>query len=63
MEWNKVWAIGRDTYVRFYPNPGIGICLGPRRVALSWVGGLEWFHADPHRAWIRRRAWLDRRKR
>ena len=62
MEWNRVWAIGRDTYIRFYPNPGIGICVGKRRVAISLVGGLEWFAAHPTRTWVRSWAFGDRRK-
>lgn len=63
MEWNRVWAIGRDSYIRFYPNPGIGLCVGRYRLALSWVGGLEWFRSHPTAIWVRRGCIGDRRKR
>lgn len=39
----KVTAIGRDTYIRFYPNPGIGISLFNRLFSISIVGGLEYY--------------------
>lgn len=39
----RVTAIGRDTYVRFYPNPGIGISLFNRLFSISVVGGLEYY--------------------
>lgn len=63
MEWNRVWAIGRNSYLRLYPNPGVGLCVGRYRVALSWVGGLELFKAHPEKIWCR--CWYvgDRRKR
>lgn len=53
MEWNRVWAWGRDSYIRVFPNPGIGVCVGNRRVALSLVGGLEVFKRHPHLVWQR----------
>lgn len=43
MEWNRVWSIGRDTYIRFCPNPGFGVSFGQRRIAVSWYGGIEVF--------------------
>lgn len=63
MHWNRVWAIGRDSYIRFYPNPGIGLCLGWYRVALSWTGGLEAFKSHPTKVWCRCWSVGDRRKR
>lgn len=39
---NKVWAIGRDTYLRLYPNPGVGFRISPNiRVAISIHRGFE----------------------
>jgi hypothetical protein len=49
----RVVAWGRDTYVRAYPNPGIGVRLGDRRVAISVVGGVEVFRRDPSAGWQR----------
>lgn len=37
----RLVAWGRDSYIRFYPNPGVGFRVGRRRVAASVVGGLE----------------------
>jgi hypothetical protein len=62
MIWNRVWAIGRETYIRIYPNPGVGVCVGKYRVALSWYGGLEVFARHPVHCWKRSHCWLDRRK-
>lgn len=59
MEWNRVWALGRDTYLRAYPNPGIGLRFGPIRVALSWRGGLEIFRRRGQR-WVRTASFLSR---
>jgi len=59
---NRVIAIGRDTYIRFYPNPGFGICFGKRRIAVSVVGGVELFKRHPRNAWERTHAWGSRRK-
>lgn len=53
MNINKVWAFGRDTYIRLYPNPGIGLCIKNRRYALSLHGGFEAFTKDPRVAWRR----------
>ena len=53
MEWNKVWAIGRETYARVYPNPGLGVCVGQYRAAASWYGGLEVFRKHPNIVWQR----------
>jgi hypothetical protein len=50
---NRVIAIGRDTYIRFYPNPGIGLRVGAYRIALSVVGGLEVFKRHPRIVWQR----------
>ena len=56
MGWfNRVWAIGRDTYIRVYPNPGFGICFGRYRLAVSWYGGIEIFKRHPSMVW--RRVW------
>ena len=63
MEWNKVWAIGRDNYIRFYPNPGIGVRLGSKRLAISLYGGVEIFASHPTRVWERSHAYLSRVKR
>jgi len=57
----KVTGIGRDTYIRFYPNPGIGIVLNPnKRVALSVVGGFEVFEKSSHGYWVRKKAYFTR---
>lgn len=53
MIFNKVWAVGRDTYIRLYPNPGVGVCVGNRRYALSVTGGFEAFTKDPRVMWRR----------
>lgn len=71
MELNRVWAIGRkrDSYIRFYPNPGIGLCIkmtknGPcYRVALSWKGGVEFFKPHPIYVWQRKWSKWSRVKR
>ena len=41
-----VIAWGRDSYIRFYPNPGFGTVIPwtEYRWALSWYGGFEVFH-------------------
>lgn len=59
----RVVAWGRDTYIRFYPNPGIGVCVGTRRVAVSIVGGVEVFKRDPVLVWRRTYAKWSRVKR
>lgn len=43
MEWNRVWAFGNNTYLRLYPNFGVGFCVGKYRCALSWHRGFEVF--------------------
>ena len=53
MELNRVWVIGRDTYLRLYPNPGFGLCMGAKRLAVSLKGGIEVFRADPRVGWRR----------
>ena len=63
MEWNKVWAIGRDTYLRVYPNPGVGICFGKYRLAVSLKGGIEVFQAHPKLVWKRTWDFLSRVRR
>lgn len=50
---NRVHAVGRDSYLRLYPNPGFGVCFGPRRLAVSWRGGIEWFRRHPRLTWVR----------
>jgi hypothetical protein len=57
----RVVAWGRDTYVRAYPNPGIGVRVGNRRVAISVVGGVEVFSRDPLLGWRRTAALGSRR--
>lgn len=44
---SRVLAIGRETYARLYPNPGVGLCFRHRRLAVSWYGGIEWFERHP----------------
>lgn len=39
----RLLAYGRDSYIRFYPNPGVGVRWGSLRVAASVVGGIEVF--------------------
>ena len=63
MDWNRVWAAGRDSYIRIYPNPGIGLRLGKKRIALSWRGGLEIFRAHPRVVWQRTWSFGSRVKR
>lgn len=53
MEWNRTWSIGRESYVRLYPNPGMGLCAGKARIALSLRGGIEVFRMDAHGVWRR----------
>jgi hypothetical protein len=49
---NQVRAIGRDTYIRIYPNPGIGVQISPtRRIALSWRRGWEVSHKNKAGGW------------
>jgi len=60
---NRVWAIGRDSYIRFYPNPGFGICFGNWRFAVSVVGGFEVFRRHPRIVWQRTFAFGSRVKR
>lgn len=38
---HRALILGGDTYIRWYPNPGIGVRVGNKRVAVSVVGGLE----------------------
>jgi len=70
--WKKLWgrirpdhviAVGRDTYIRFWPNPGVCICWGQRRAAISWYGGLEIFAHHPVLVWRRTFAFLSRVRR
>jgi len=60
---HTVTRIGRDTYLRFYPNMGVGLCLGTHRVALSVVGGFEVFERHPVHVWRRIKAYGSRVKR
>src|SRR3990167_5861858 len=57
---NRVLAIGGDSYIRLYPNPGVGVCWGAKRLAVSLKGGLELFKLHPQRGWVRTHAWLSR---
>lgn len=54
-DFDRVWAVGRDSYIRFYPNPGFGLCIGSWRVALSWHRGLETFRKQADRWQVRSR--------
>lgn len=60
---NRVWALGRDTYVRLYPNPGIG--LGGRRVGwrltVSLQRGFEVFKATAGGEWALRCRYFNRK--
>ena len=58
---NRVWAIGRDTYVRFCPNPGIGVRRGAWRAALSVQRGLEIFRLNERDEWTLRCRYLNRK--
>lgn len=53
MTLNRVIAVGRTTYIRFWPNPGFGIGAFGRRLAISWYGGLEFFQLRPNGTWVR----------
>ena len=37
----RVVALGKDTYVRIYPNPGVGVRIKDRVYAASVVRGFE----------------------
>lgn len=56
----RVYAVGRDTYWRFFPNPGGGLCFKNYRIALSWRGGFEVFKRDPVAVWRRTHSLLSR---
>lgn len=58
-----VIAWGRDTYLRLYPNPGVGICYQSRRIAASIKGGIEIFKKQQNGSWQRTHAWFTRIKR
>jgi len=60
---HRVIALGRETYVRWYPNPGVCLRLKKRRVALSVIGGLEVFESHPQIVWRRTYAKWSRVKR
>mgnify|MGYP001564508815 CR=1 FL=1 len=60
MNWDRVWAYGRNSYIRLYPNPGVGVCIRSFRVAMSWYGGVELFRSHPELVWQRIGAWLSR---
>ena len=53
MQLNRVLAIGKQSYVRIYPNPGICLCYGQHRIACSIYGGIEIFKAGPLNTWQR----------
>jgi hypothetical protein len=50
---NRVLSVGRENYLRVYPNPGFGISFGSRRIAVSWYGGYEVFKRHPQLVWMR----------
>jgi hypothetical protein len=37
----RVVALGKDTYVRIYPNPGVGFKMKDRVYAVSVIRGFE----------------------
>lgn len=43
----RILAWGKDTYVRWYPNPGIGIQVGGKVYSVSLVGGYEVYVRHP----------------
>jgi hypothetical protein len=55
MKWNRVWALGKDTYIRFYPNPGVGVRVGNKVFALSLRRGFEVMKRHPQLGWVRAR--------
>lgn len=64
MDANRVWSFGRDSYIRLYPNPGIGLRYKDRRVALSWWRGFEIFERQKNEWRVRLRRFnrrLDRK--
>lgn len=62
---HRVFAVGKDTYIRFYPNPGACVATRRRSVAISIMGGLEVFRRDPQHpeSWQRTFAFASRVKR
>jgi hypothetical protein len=55
MTWNKVWALGKDTYIRLFPNPGLGIRVGDKVFAVSLRRGFEVMTWHPGLGWVRDR--------
>ena len=58
---DRVLALGRDSYIRIYPNPGLGLCLGRWRVALSVSRGFEIFKRKAQGDWALRLRCLNRK--
>lgn len=58
----RVIAWGKDTYIRFFPNPGAGIRVGDKCLMLSFHRGLEMLKKSESGAWYREWAVLSRVK-
>lgn len=59
----RVFFLGKDTYWRFYPNPGVGFKYSSqKRIALSWMGGFETFKMTDS-GWRINKSFLSRIKR
>lgn len=39
MDIDRLWCIGKETYVRFYPNPGFRFVWGRREYRWNWFYG------------------------
>lgn len=55
----RLIALGKDTYIRFYPNPGLGIAWKDRCYMVSAVRGVECLERV-NGIWRRRWARLNR---
>lgn len=51
MNLNRVLALGKDTYLRLYPNPGFGVRVWRYRVAVSLWRGVEVFRRNERGEW------------
>jgi hypothetical protein len=56
----RVVALGRDTYIRLYPNPGVGVRIGRRVFCMSVHRGIEIMRWDEKTGWRRSKAWLSK---
>lgn len=41
-KFDRLWAIGKNTYIRFYPNPGFRIVLKGKEYRWNKFYGLRW---------------------